>query len=457
MKIHIETLGCPKNDNDSQLFGGRLVQNGHEIIDEAHIADVIIVNTCGFINDAKKESIATILEMARTKQPGAILVVSGCLTQRYGDELYKEIPEADIILGVNDYDKLPSLLSAFQRGKRQKHLSQTPNPDDWHFRRIDGEMYRATLKIAEGCDNCCTYCVIPQIRGGYRSRKIEELLEEATWLAQNGCKELILIAQDVTAYGLDLYGKFMLPELLAKLCKVDGIRWIRLMYCYEDRITDELIETMSKEPKICHYIDIPLQHFSLPVLKAMKRRSTPDSILGTIQRLRTAMPDIHIRTTFITGFPGESEQDYDKLLELVTTARFERLGVFAYSKEEGTPAGSMKNQIPQRVKDQRREGIMLRQIEISREMNENKIGQRLEVIIDEPGESSSGETSDGKRYTYYGRTRYDAPEIDHTVLVETPHHHQPGDLIYVDITDGFDYDLVGLEVMNEFTQSIDAR
>lgn len=456
MKIHIETLGCPKNDNDSQLFGGRLAQSGHEIIHNAQKADAIIVNTCGFINDAKKESIATILEMARTKRPDAILVVSGCLTQRYGDELYQEIPEADIILGVNDYDKLPTLLSAFQAGRRQKYLSQTPNPDDWHFRRIDGELYRATLKIAEGCDNCCTYCVIPQIRGGYRSRKKEDLLEEATWLAQSGCRELILIAQDVTAYGLDLYGKFVLPELLTELCKIEGIQWIRLMYCYEDRITDELIEVMSNEPKICHYIDTPLQHFSLPVLQAMKRRSTPESILATIHRLRQAMPDIHIRTTFITGFPGESEEDYEKLLELVTTARFERLGVFAYSKEEGTPAGTMKNQIPQRIKDQRREGILLRQIEISREMNENKIGQRLEVIIDEPGEPSTGD-ADGGRYTYYGRTRYDAPEIDHTVLVETPHQHQPGDLIFVDITDGFDYDLVGLEVLNEFTQSIDAR
>ena len=457
MKIYIETLGCPKNENDSQLFGGRLAQNGHDIIQDAQKADAIIVNTCGFINDAKKESIATILEMARTKRPDAILVVSGCLTQRYGEELYDEIPEADIILGVNDYNKLPSLLSAFQAGKRQKHLSQTPNPDDWHFRRVDGEMYRATLKIAEGCDNCCTYCVIPQIRGGYRSRQKEELLAEATWLAQNGCKELILIAQDVTAYGLDVYGRFELPQLLGELCKIEGIQWIRLMYCYEDRITDELIDVMAKEPKICHYIDIPLQHFSLPVLQAMKRRSTPESILGTMKRLRTAMPDIHIRTTFITGFPGESEEDYDKLLEMVTTARFERLGVFAYSKEEGTPAGAMKNQIPQRVKEQRRDGIMLRQIEISRQMNENKIGQRLEVIIDEPGDPPFEDSAGGRQYAYYGRTRYDAPEIDHTVLVSTPKRHYPGDLIFVDITDGFDYDLVGLEVLNEFTQSTDAR
>lgn len=446
MRIYIETLGCPKNENDSELFGGRLEQAGHKIIDDSVKADVIIVNTCGFINDAKRESIDTILEMARTKKSDAILVVSGCLTQRYGEELYREIPEADIILGVNDYDKLPELLAAFQAGKRQKYLSQTPNPEDWHFRRIPGQMYRATLKIAEGCDNCCTYCVIPQIRGAYRSRTKEELLAEAQWLVQNGCKEIILIAQDVTAYGLDLYGKFALPELLSSLCAIDGIQWIRLMYCYEDRITDELIETMAREPKICHYIDIPLQHSSLPVLQAMKRRSTPDSILNTIQRLREAIPDIHIRTTLITGFPGETSEDYDNLLELVTQVRFERLGVFAYSREEGTPAGDMKGQIAERVKTDRREGIMLRQMEISRQLNQKKIGQTLEVIIDELDSQTADNNTEKPLFTYIGRTEYDAPEIDHTVLVQTPKSHEPGDMIKVLITDGFDYDIVGLEV-----------
>lgn len=449
MRIYIETLGCPKNENDSELFSGRLEQSGHQLVDEPAHADAIIVNTCGFINDAKKESIDTILEMARTKKREAILVVSGCLTQRYGDELYQEIPEADIILGVNDYDKLPALLSEYQVGNRQKHLSQMPHPDDWHFRRVKGQMYRATLKIAEGCDNCCTYCVIPQIRGPFRSRTKEDLLEEAKWLAHNGCKELILIAQDVTAYGLDIYQKFALPELLTSLCAIDGILWIRLMYCYEDRITDELIETMAREPKICHYIDIPLQHFSLPVLQAMKRRSTPESILGTIGRLREAMPDIHIRTTLITGFPGETASDYDKLMDFVTDTRFERLGVFTYSREEGTPAGEMKKQISERVKTDRRDGIMLRQMEISRQINRQKIGHTLEVIIDEleaPEVENTGENPDETLVTYIGRTRYDAPEIDHTVLVQTNIQHEPGDLIQVRITDGFDYDIVGLEV-----------
>lgn len=446
MKIYIETLGCPKNESDSDLFGGRLEQSGHQIVTAPAGADAIIVNTCGFINDAKKESIDTILEMARLKKPDAILVVSGCLTQRYGNELYQEIPEADIILGVNDYEKLPALLSEYQVGKRQKHLSQTPNPDNWHFRRVQGQMYRATLKIAEGCDNCCTYCVIPQIRGSYRSRTMEDLLEEADWLAQNGCKELILIAQDVTAYGLDLYEKFALPELLTSLCDIDGIQWIRLMYCYEDRITDELIETMAREPKICHYIDIPLQHFSLPILQAMRRRSTPESIIDTIGRLRGKMPDIHIRTTLITGFPGETDSDYEKLLELITVTRFERLGVFAYSKEEGTPAGDMKGQIAERIKTDRRDGIMIRQMEFSRQMNQQKIGQRLEVIIDELDDQPRNDTLTEPQFTYIGRTRYDAPEIDHTVLVQTQRMHKPGDLIQVQITDGFDYDIVGLEV-----------
>jgi ribosomal protein S12 methylthiotransferase len=446
VRIYIETLGCPKNENDSDLFGGRLEQSGHVIIYDSAKADAIIVNTCGFINDAKKESIDTILEMARTKKSDAILVVSGCLTQRYGEELYREIPEADIILGVNDYDKLPELLSAFQNGKRQKYLSQTPNPDDWHFRRIPGQMYKSTLKIAEGCDNCCTYCVIPQIRGSYRSRTKEDLLAEAEWLAKNGCKELILIAQDVTAYGLDLYGKFALPELLTSLCAINGIRWIRLMYCYEDRITDDLIEIMAKEPKICHYIDIPMQHYSLPVLQAMKRRSTPESILNTIKRLRKAIPDIHIRTTLITGFPGETSEDYDKLLEFITLSRFERLGVFAYSKEEGTPAGEMKGQIAERVKQARRDGIMMRQMEISRQLNQEKIGLMLEVVIDELDCQEFETNTEMLKYTYIGRTKFDAPEIDHTVLIQTYKSHEPGDLIEVHITDGFDYDIVGLEV-----------
>jgi ribosomal protein S12 methylthiotransferase len=446
VRIYIETLGCPKNENDSDLFSGHLEQAGHKIVNDSFKADAIIVNTCGFINDAKKESIDTILEMARTKKSDAILVVTGCLTQRYGEELYKDIPEADIILGVNDYDKLPELLSAFQAGKRQKYLSQTPNPDDWHFRRIPGQMYRATLKIAEGCDNCCTYCVIPQIRGSYRSRTKEDLIAEVDWLAQNGCKEIILIAQDVTAYGLDLYGKLALPELLSSLCKIDGIHWIRLMYCYEDRITDELIEIMAQEPKICHYIDIPLQHYSLQVLQSMKRRSTPESIQNTIKRLRQAMPDIHIRTTLITGFPGETAADYDKLMDFVMQSRFERLGVFAYSKEEGTPAGEMKGQIAERIKTDRRDGIMMRQMEISRQLNLNKINQTLEVIIDELDSQVAEQDNENPVFTYIGRTKYDAPEIDHTVLIQTHQSHKPGDLIQVLITDGFDYDIVGLEV-----------
>jgi ribosomal protein S12 methylthiotransferase len=444
VKIYIETLGCPKNENDSELFGGRLEKAGHQIIDTPDKADAIIVNTCGFINDAKKESIETILEMGRIKEPDAILVVSGCLSQRYGDELYKEMPEADIILGVNDYDKLPDLLSLHEAGTRQKYLSQTPNPDDWKLRRVQGQMYRATLKISEGCDNCCTYCVIPQIRGPYRSRPKEELIDETRWLAEKGCKELILIAQDVTAYGLDLYGRLALPELLSDLCKIQGIQWIRLMYCYEDRITDELIDVMKQEPKISHYIDIPLQHYSLPVLQAMKRRSTPESIKNTIDKLRKALPDIHIRTTLITGFPGETSSDYDNLLELVNDAEFERLGVFAYSKEEGTPAGKMKNQVPQKIKEDRKEGIMLRQMEISRTQNLAKVGQTLEVIVDELDDRK--DIGGVATYTYVGRTRYDAPEIDHTVLVQTNKTHVPGDLIQVRITDGFDYDIVGLEV-----------
>lgn len=451
MKIFIETLGCPKNENDSSLFGGQLELAGHQIINDPALADAVIVNTCGFINDAKKESIDAIFRMRTIKRPDAILVVSGCLTQRYGDDLYREIPEADIILGVNDYEKLPNLLEAFVAGKRQKFLVGSPTPEDWQHRRFDGPPYQATLKISEGCDNRCTYCVIPEIRGNFRSRPIEDLFQEAQWLAKSGCKELILIAQDVTAYGLDLYGKLALPELLTKICAIEELKWIRLMYCYEDRITDELIKVMSSEPKICHYIDIPLQHYSSDVLKKMNRRSTPQSISETIQKLRQAMPDIHIRTTFITGFPGETQDDFRILLDFIQSSRFERLGVFAYSKEEGTPACSMKNQIPKRIKDRRRDEIMLRQMEISRELNCQKIGQIFETIIDEVEDNPDCPVAK-KGYTYIGRTRYDAPEIDHSVIVQSNHIHKPGDIILVEITDSFDYDIVGMEVQNEFAK-----
>lgn len=315
-KVFIDTLGCPKNFNDSEFAAGILEDNGYEIIDSPEDADIIMVNTCGFINDAKKESIEHIFEMSERRKDGGKLVVSGCLSQRYSEELSKEIPEADCIIGVNQYNNLPEILSDIDNN----HVAANSCDLDYlekTVRKLSDNPYTATLKIAEGCDNTCTYCIIPMIRGKFRSKKMEDIIAEAKELANAGCKELILIAQDVTYYGKDLYGKFVLPELLRKLCKIDGIEWIRLMYCYDERITDELIQVMAEEDKICKYIDIPLQHASDNILKSMRRQTTRKSIKETLAKLKAAMPDIHVRTTLIVGFPGETEDDYNQLLELV--------------------------------------------------------------------------------------------------------------------------------------------
>ena len=434
MKIFIETLGCPKNFNDSEVAAGILEAEGLNITDDLMQADAVIVNTCGFINDAKTESIATIFDYAQFEDK--LLIVSGCLSQRYGDELFNEMPEVDIFLGVNEYDKLPDILKNHQEGKREKYLSQYENELETDKRRLADNHYTATIKISEGCDNKCAYCVIPKIRGPYRSRPMENIIKEAKSLADKGVKELILIAQDVTTYGIDIYGKYNLHELVKELCKIDGIHWIRLMYCYEDRITDELIEVMATEAKVCNYLDIPIQHGSDNVLKAMKRRSTRDSIDNTIIRLRKAMPDIAIRTTLIVGFPGETEADFDELYDFVDETKFQRLGVFAYSQEEGTVAAEMDNQIDEDIKEERKDAIMRRQMEISREYNESLIGNTIEVLIE-------GKDEDG---VYIGRSQYDAPEIDNQVIIKSNKEHNPGDFIMVEIYDAYDYDIVGREI-----------
>lgn len=440
MKLFIETMGCPKNFNDSEGIGGIWKKAGMSLTDDIEDAEVILVNTCGFINDAKKESIDRIFDMVRfidEKPKGSgrpMLIVSGCLSERYGKELFEEIPEVDIFLGVNDYEKLPDIARNFSKGKRQQVFSCEPEKfEEFSARNIGENPYSMTLRIAEGCNNCCAYCVIPQIRGGYRSRPVENIINEAEYLAAKGCKEIILIAQDVTEYGRDIYGKLMLPVLLRKLCGVEGIRWIRLMYCYEDKITDELIKVIAEEDKICNYIDIPLQHCSDNVLSAMNRHSTNGSIRNTIKRLRKAIPDIHIRTTLITGFPGETEEDFEQLVDFIEEQKFERLGVFSYSREEGTAAGDMKNQIDEEIKTARADSIMRRQLDISREINERKVGNTMEVLIDEIDEEGA----------YIGRTQYDAPEIDNTVIFRSNEKFEQGDMVNVTITDAFDYDLVG--------------
>ena len=443
MKIYMETLGCPKNFNDTQTAKGIMTKAGFEVTEDADLADVIIVNTCGFINDAKKESISRIFELAEYKRDGKKLLVCGCLSERYSEELFEEMPEVDGFLGVNEYERLPEILSSIEFSKDADSparynwvCGQAPDTLKTLPRLLNEESYTATLKISEGCNHRCAYCVIPSIRGPFRSKPKEEVIREAKWLSDNGCRELILIAQDVTLYGTDLYGRLALPELLRELCRIDKLEWIRLMYCYEDRITDELIEVIRTEPKICNYIDIPIQHASDRVLKAMRRRSTGESIKNTIKKLKAAIPDIHIRTTLITGFPGESEEDFDILLDFVEEMKFARLGVFAYSQEENTPAGEMKDQIPDEIKQQRLDTIMRRQLDISLEMNREKIGKILEVLVEERDEDGS----------YVGRTRYDAPEIDNSVIFTSDRDLSPGNIVKVLIQDAFDYDLTGMEV-----------
>lgn len=435
MKIYIETLGCPKNFNDSQVAAGILEEHGFEVVKAPEDADVIMVNTCGFINDAKTESIERIFDMAAYKEQGTKLVVSGCLSQRYGEELFAEMPEVDLFIGVNEYEKLPQLLK--EPVERNVVCTDCIEKElQSHSRKLDENPYTATLKIAEGCNNICAYCIIPKIRGRYRSKREEDILKEAETLAAAGCKELILIAQDVTYYGKDLYGEFRLAKLLKKLCRIEGIQWIRLMYCYEDRITDELIQVMAEEEKICNYLDIPIQHGSDRVLAAMNRRSTAESIENTLKRLKAAIPDMHIRTTLIVGFPGETEDDYDQLVEFVEKQRFARLGVFAYSQEENTAAGEMDGQIDDEIKEERLDGIMRRQLDISLELNRSKIGKIFTVLVDEIDQDGS----------YLGRTAYDAPEIDNSVIFTSERKLVPGDMVRVLVQDAFDYDLVGTEV-----------
>ncbi len=442
MKIYIETLGCPKNFSDSETAAAILEKAGHEITEDPEKADAVMINTCGFIEDAKVESIDRIFDFIREKREDMILIVSGCLAQRYADSLFEEMPEVDIFTGVNEYERLPEMLEKFKReGRQSENRPYDPALDSnvSDERRLSGPVWTSYLRIAEGCDNSCAYCIIPAIRGPYRSRRQENIIREAEMLAAKGCRELILIAQDTTAYGKDLYGEYKLAELLRKLCRIDGIRWIRLLYCYEERITDELIEVMASEEKICHYIDIPLQHANDRVLKAMGRRSTKKSITETIAKLRERIPDICIRTTLIAGLPGETDEEFDELLDFVGEMRFDRLGAFAYSREEGTRAAEMDGQVDEEIKQERKDALMRLQNEISLEKNSEKKGKTLEVITERKEE-------DG---TYTGRTAADAPDIDNEVIFTSRRELKPGEMVRVLITDAFDYDITGMEVNDE--------
>lgn len=444
MKVFIETLGCPKNTVDSEITTGILIENGHEVVFEPDEADIILINTCGFINDAKQESIDTILLLSEYKKDKCkALMVSGCLSERYGNELFKEIPEVDVFMGVNDYENIIKIIEETQNGDRKLYNSPCTNTVlENRSRVLSTPSYTAYLKIAEGCDNYCSYCIIPFIRGAYRSRPYDAILDEAHRLVESGCKEITLVAQDVTNYGVDLYGKQRIHELAKDLSEIEGLEWLRLMYCYPHLISDALIDVMAESDKICKYIDIPIQHCSDHILKSMNRKATKSDVIQVIKKLRDRVPNIHIRTSLIVGLPGETEEDFEELRQFVEEMRFERLGVFEYSPEEGTPAAEMENQVDDGVKGERRDILMQLQKSISLEINSNKIDEALQVLVEEKVEDEN---------VYIGRTQYDAHEIDNSVLFTSDKLHEAGSFVKVKITDAMEYDLIG-EDINESAQ-----
>lgn len=430
------SLGCPKNQVDAELMLAKLDEAGFEISNEISGCDAVIINTCGFIEDAKREAIENILEMAEYKSAGAIksIIVTGCLAERYREEIMTEMPEVDVVVGIGNNADIVDLVKTALQGEKTLAFSEKENLPLEGQRLLTTPDYWAYLKIADGCSNCCTYCAIPEIRGKFRSRTMESIIEEAEALAQNGTKELILIAQDTTRYGEDIYGELKLPELLRKLCGIQGIEWIRLLYCYPDRLTDELIDVIASEEKICNYIDLPLQHVNGEVLKAMNRHGNRESLTRLIEKLRLKMPDLCLRTTFITGFPGETPAMFEELAEFVKEIKFDRLGCFAYSPEEGTPAATFENQIDDDEKAHRGELIMDSQYGIVIDNNRTLVGKTLKVIVDE---------YDLESRIYIGRSYKDAPEIDGRILFTSSHELLPGTFVEVSITDFDEYDLIG--------------
>lgn len=437
MNIFFVSLGCDKNLVDSENMLGILHDAGHTIINDENEADIIIVNTCCFINDAKQESINTILEMAEYKRNGRAkaLIVAGCLAQRYKDEILKEIPEVDALLGTTGTSELLKVIDDLSDGKQHAHFDSLDKQPRSGKRLLTSGSFYAYLKIAEGCDKHCTYCIIPRVRGNYRSVPMEDLINEAKYLASQGVKELILVAQETTLYGQDLYGKKSLPDLLKKLCSIDGIEWIRILYCYPEEITDELIAVMKEEAKICHYLDIPIQHASDRILKLMGRRTSKDDLIAIINKLRSNIPDIILRTTLITGFPTETEDDHKQLLDFVEDMKFDRLGVFTYSKEDNTPAAKLKPQIPAKLKKQRQKELMALQQSIVFEKTKELIGRTYDVII----EGSLAE-EDG---VYIGRTYMDTPQVDGYIFINSDAMLISGDIVKAKVTGAQDYDLIG--------------
>lgn len=445
LKILFVSLGCDKNLVDSEVMLGLLSEKGYGFTDDETEADVIIVNTCCFIGDAKEESVNTILEMAGYKESGKcrVLLVAGCLAERYRQEIFDEIPEVDAVLGTASYDSIAEAVEKALEGQRPLKCGDTGRLIMTKPGRIltTGGHY-AHLKIAEGCDKRCTYCIIPKLRGSYRSFPIEHLVEEAVKLSKQGVRELILVAQETTLYGTDLYGEKSLHRLLKELCRIQGIRWIRIQYCYPEEIYDGLIQVIKEEPKICHYLDLPIQHASDRILKRMGRRASKEDLQKIVGKLREEIPDICLRTTLISGFPGETQKDHEELMDFVDELEFDRLGVFAYSAEEGTPAAEMEAQVPEEIKQARREELMELQQEISFEKAEKMIEQRLWCMVE-------GKVADED--VYLARTYKDAPEVDGCLFIQTAEELMSGDFVEVKVTKAREYDLIGV-IADEFTE-----
>ena len=436
IKVGMVSLGCPKNQMDAELMLAKLEQAGYEITAESGLADVVIVNTCGFIEDAKQESIDNILEFAQLKKEGQIkrIIVTGCLAERYQQELVSELPECDCVLGLGANG---DIVEAVQKATDGESVYRFPPKECWS---LEGDRLQTTphffayLRIADGCDNRCTYCAIPLIRGGLKSRPMENVLAEAKKLVADGVKELVLIAQDTTVYGQDLYGEVRLPALLRELCRIEGLQWIRLLYCYPEHVTEELLDVMASEEKVLPYMDMPLQHASGKVLRAMNRPGDRETLTALVRRIRERVPGITLRTTVMTGFPGETKKDFEELCTFIQDARFERLGCFAYSAEEGTPAANLPDQIPEKVKCRRRDIVMEEQSRISDRHNEAMIGKTLTVLV---------ESFDKYAECWFGRSEGDAPDIDGKVFFAATKRVQPGDFVQVTVTDTMDWDLIG--------------
>ncbi|WP_302417401.1 30S ribosomal protein S12 methylthiotransferase RimO [Blautia marasmi] len=444
-KVLFISLGCDKNLADSEEMLGMLVAHGYTIVNDETEADVAVVNTCAFIHDAKEESISNILEMAKYKETGSlkVLLVTGCLAQRYKEEIIKEIPEVDAVLGTTSFDDIIEALDKAFEGEKYlefKDISYLPDVDTKRMITTGG-CYEY-LKIAEGCDKHCTYCIIPKLRGRYRSVPMEKLVKQAEYMAEQGVKELVIVAQETTIYGCDLYGEKSLHKLLKELCRIPGIAWIRVLYCYPEEIYPELIQVMKEEPKICHYLDLPIQHCNDRILKRMGRRTTRQELVDMISLLRREIPDIVLRTTLITGFPGETQQEHEELMNFIDEIEFDRLGVFTYSPEEDTPAAVMPDQIDEEVKKDRQAELMELQQEISLDKGQEKIHTEVKVMI---------EGKVAEENAYVGRTYGDAPGVDGYIFVNTDTELISGDLCMVHITGALEYDLIG-ELKDEYTE-----